>query len=66
MPYEEAKKNCRFTAEDIKEADMRLRRFVPFIKAGFPETASGDGIIESVPGGFSQRKSFLYKIYKNS
>lgn len=33
--------------EDIADADARLRRFAPFIKASFPETAETEGLIES-------------------
>ena len=33
--------------EDIADAAARLRRFAPFIRRAFPETAETDGLIES-------------------
>lgn len=33
--------------KDIQDAEARLSRFAPFIKACFPETEATDGIIES-------------------
>ena len=33
--------------EDIADAAARLRRFAPFIRCAFPETAETDGLIES-------------------
>ena len=36
-----------FTADDTADAEARLRRFAPYIKASFPETRGADGIIES-------------------
>ena len=33
--------------EDIRDAEERLARFAPFIKACFPETEATDGVIES-------------------
>lgn len=36
-----------FTADDTADAEARLRRFAPYIKAGFPETRGAGGIIES-------------------
>ena len=33
--------------EDIKDAEERLARFTPFIKACFPETEATGGVIES-------------------
>lgn len=36
-----------FTADDTADAEARLRRFAPYIKASFPETRGAGGIIES-------------------
>lgn len=36
-----------FTSDDTADAEARLRRFAPYIKASFPETRGADGIIES-------------------
>lgn len=44
---DEAKNTCGFSLDDIKDAEGRLRRFAPFIKAAFPEAKDTDGIIES-------------------
>jgi len=35
------------TAADVKDASDRLKRFAPYIKHVFPETASSNGILES-------------------
>lgn len=36
-----------FTADDTADAEARLRRFAPYIKASFPETRGAGGVIES-------------------
>lgn len=36
-----------FTSDDTADAEARLRRFAPYIKASFPETRGAGGIIES-------------------
>ncbi|WP_195268176.1 D-serine ammonia-lyase [Eubacterium sp. 1001713B170207_170306_E7] len=36
-----------FSREDTADAEARLRRFAPYIKASFPETRAADGMIES-------------------
>ncbi|UED71532.1 D-serine ammonia-lyase [Brevibacillus sp. HD3.3A] len=35
------------TAEEVQDAEERLRRFAPFIQQAFPETSSASGLIES-------------------
>lgn len=35
------------TADEVREAEERLRRFAPFIQRAFPETAEAGGLIES-------------------
>ncbi|KZE55538.1 D-serine dehydratase [Brevibacillus parabrevis] len=35
------------TAEEVQDAEERLRRFAPFIQHAFPETRSASGLIES-------------------
>ena len=39
--------NFSFTAQQIDDAEARLRRFAPWIARRFPETAASGGIIES-------------------
>ena len=36
-----------FSMEDINDAESRLLRFAPYIRAAFPETEKTQGIIES-------------------
>ena len=47
MDYREYEKNLPVSDEELKDAEERLKRFAPFIKKSFPETAETDGIIES-------------------
>lgn len=53
-PYEEAMQGMELTMADIDDAEERLFRFAPFIKACFPETRGQNGLIESrlteIPG----------------
>lgn len=53
-PAKEALAEMSLTMADILDAEARLRRFAPFIKACFPETEKRDGLIESplvfIPG----------------
>ncbi|TLS37003.1 D-serine ammonia-lyase [Pseudalkalibacillus caeni] len=44
---DQTKDNVAVGIEEIKEAETRLHRFSPFIKASFPETESSNGLIES-------------------
>ncbi|MFR6042518.1 MAG: D-serine ammonia-lyase, partial [Dysosmobacter welbionis] len=39
--------DCPLTAEDVADAEARLRRFAPYLAAVFPDTAPTGGIIES-------------------
>ncbi len=45
--------------EDILDAEVRLKRFAPFIKKVFPETQVTDGIIESELKEISKMKDYL-------
>lgn len=47
IDYREYEKNLPVSDEELKDAEERLKRFAPFIKKSFPETAETDGIIES-------------------
>ena len=53
-PAGEALPLLPLTAADIADAEARLRRFAPYLKRRFPETAARDGLIESpltdIPG----------------
>lgn len=40
-------KELPFSMADIEDAEARLARFAPYIRAAFPETEKTDGIIES-------------------
>lgn len=45
--FEDAIKEVSLTEEDVKDAEMRLERFAPYIAKVFPETMKSKGIIES-------------------
>ena len=47
QPAQEALAEMALTMADIRDAEARLARFAPFIKACFPETAPRGGLIES-------------------
>ena len=47
LPFAEAISDSQLTKADIKDASDRLRRFAPYFKTVFPETAERDGLIES-------------------
>lgn len=51
---DEAMRHIELTMEDVEDAERRLQRFAPFIRACFPETEETGGLIESaltpVPG----------------
>lgn len=46
-PAEEALSSLPLTKADIDDAEQRLRRFAPYLKKRFPETAERGGLIES-------------------
>ena len=56
LPFDMIDGLCQLVVsdEDIQDAEARLGRFAPFIKACFPETEATDGVIESplqkIPG----------------
>lgn len=45
--FEDAIKKISLTAEDVKDAEERLKRFAPYIAKVFKETQKTNGIIES-------------------
>lgn len=47
QPFMTVKDNVDYTYLDIKDAEERLERFRPFIKANFEDTVAADGLIES-------------------
>ena len=49
LPFDMIDGLCQLVVsdKDIQDAEARLSRFAPFIKACFPETEATDGIIES-------------------
>lgn len=62
--YKEYEKNLPVSDEELKDAEERLKRFAPFIKKVFPETAETNGIIESpLEPIFSMQKE-LEKLYE--
>jgi D-serine dehydratase len=46
-PLADALNDIDLTAEDVRQASERLRRFAPFLAQAFPEVAATGGIIES-------------------
>ncbi len=52
------------TAEHVKDASDRLKRFAPYIQHVFPETASSNGIIESPLTAIPNMKTALEAEYK--
>lgn len=51
-----------FNIDDINEAEARLARFAPYIKAAFPETEATNGIIESDLVEISKMKEKLVEM----
>ncbi len=51
------------TQNDVMDAQARLQRFAPYLMKAFPETASTEGIIESVVVDIPQMKGALEKRY---
>lgn len=60
---EQAKK-AGLSMADVKDAEARLKRFAPFIKIAFPETAETDGLIESPFREISNMKKILNDFWK--
>jgi len=46
-PYESIMDILRPSIADMRAAEARLKRFAPYLKQGFPETATTGGLIES-------------------
>lgn len=62
-PWEEAKNDLPVTAEEIDDAEKRLKRFAPFIMRCFPETADRQGIIESALTPIPKMQSCIERTY---
>lgn len=62
--YEEAMQGMELTMADIDDAEERLFRFAPFIKACFPETRGQNGLIESRLTELPNMKSCLNQKYQ--
>ncbi|MGM0438062.1 MAG: D-serine ammonia-lyase [Bacillota bacterium] len=58
-PINEIKSELSLGMKEIKEAQLRLKRFAPFIAEKFPETAENNGIIESKLENINEFKSTL-------
>lgn len=58
-PASQALADVGLTADDVKAASERLRRFAPYIARVFPETAAAGGIIES---GIVPLKTFQQRL----
>lgn len=61
--WEEGKKDCQLTMDDIQDAASRLERFAPFIMKCFPETTERKGIIESVLTPVSKMQELINDKY---
>ena len=61
LPFSDAIRNCAITAEDVKDASMRLSRFASYFKAAFPETEKTGGLLESPLTEISKMKRELEK-----
>jgi len=61
-PESGEKQDIPFTMDDILDAENRLARFAPYIKAAFPETEKSNGIIESSLIEISNFKEELEKM----
>lgn len=47
LPFEQAMSTSVLSAEDVKDASDRLKRFASYFKKAFPETEKNDGLLES-------------------
>ena len=47
LPFEQAICTSAVSAEDVRDASDRLKRFASYFKKAFPETAKDDGLLES-------------------
>ncbi len=47
LPAGSAIASSGYTAQDVEDAALRMRRFAPFLAKVFPETAGQNGIVES-------------------
>lgn len=62
-PYDKAMQGMELTMADIDDAEERLFRFAPFIKACFPETRGQNGLIESRLTEIARMKSHINQKY---
>ena len=61
--FEECEGQLSFSAQEVREASDRLKRFAPVILHYFPETAERDGIIESPLKEIPNMRSYLTEKY---
>lgn len=60
---DEAMRHIELTMEDVEDAERRLQRFAPFIRACFPETEETGGLIESALTPIPGMKALLNERY---
>lgn len=58
-----AKEYLEVTEEEIRDAELRLQRFAPFIMKCFPETISSNGMIESELTEIPKMQEYLKQEY---
>lgn len=66
LPFEEAMAASALSAEDVKEASDRLKRFSNYFKKAFPETVKDDGLLESPLCRIPAMKNALQEKYGES
>ena len=59
VPAKEALSQAELNADDVADAEARLRRFAPLIMHYFPETVGDGGIIESPLTEIEEMKALL-------
>ena len=63
VPFKNLKGQLDVSVLEIKDAEARLKRFAPFIKAVFEDTVALDGLIESPISDIDKFKNALETTY---
>jgi len=63
LPFEQAISTSAVSAEDVKDASDRLKRFSSYFKKAFPETEKDDGLLESPLCSIPRMKAALEEKY---